>query len=83
MARRGTRVQRFGPGWESTSRRIIARDGGVCQLRLAGCTGIATTADHVVSRAAAKRMGWTLADINAEWNLQASCLHCNSSKGDR
>lgn len=74
-ARRPSKVERFGHGWDSKSKRVIARDGGMCQLRLAGCTGRATTADHVVprSRGGTSDMG----------NLVAACRHCNSVKGSR
>lgn len=83
QARRGTTTERMGPGWQSISKRVIARDHGECQLRRAGCTGTATTTDHVVGRALARRWGWTLEQVNAENNLVAACRHCNSSKGER
>lgn len=73
----------MGPGWESISRRVIARDGGQCQLRRPGCAGVADTVDHLVSRATARRQGWADGDINAEFNLVAACRHCNASKGSR
>lgn len=74
--RRGTRDERgYGSEWQARSKRIIARDGGQCQLRLPGCTGIATTTDHVI----AKVNGGT----DDDYNLQGSCRSCNSSKGTR
>ncbi len=69
-----TAAERFGPGWAKISRRVVARDK-VCQLRLAGCTGIATTADHIVPRS--KGGG------NEMSNLRGACRHCNSSRGNR
>lgn len=51
---------------------VIARDGGRCQLRLPGCTAVATTADHIVPRS---RGGLTTVG-----NLRAACGHCNSSR---
>lgn len=65
----------LGAGWDRVKRAVIDRDGGVCQLRLAGCTAIATTANHIVPRS---KGGPTTAE-----NLEASCAHCNASLGDR
>lgn len=65
----------YGAAWQRKSKRVIARDGGVCQLRLNGCTGRATTADHIVP----KIQGGTDDDSN----LQAACNTCNASKGGR
>jgi hypothetical protein len=41
-------------------------------LGLPGCTGIATTADHVMPVVAGGARG----------ELRGSCAHCNSSRGD-
>jgi 5-methylcytosine-specific restriction endonuclease McrA len=73
--KRGTSTQRYGAGWGTISRRILRRDGHVCQLRLPGCTGTATTVDHRIPRS----QGGTA----TESNLVAACRHCNSSKGAR
>ena len=64
----------LGAGWERLKARIIERDGATCQLRLPGCTVVATTADHFMPRS---RGGPT-----AVSNLRASCVHCNSARGD-
>jgi 5-methylcytosine-specific restriction endonuclease McrA len=74
-AQRGSTVERFGSGWAGISAAVLRRDGYECQLRLPGCTGEATTADHVIPRS---QGGTATLD-----NLQASCRHCNSSKGKR
>jgi 5-methylcytosine-specific restriction endonuclease McrA len=76
-----TTTDRMGPGWGSISRKVIERDGGECQLRRRGCTGTATTVDHIIARSTAKRWGWTTAQVNDPSNLVAACRHCNSSKG--
>lgn len=47
--------------------------GGPCTLNLPGCTGTATTADHITPRS----QGGT----HALDNLQGACHHCNSAKG--
>ncbi len=60
-------------GWNALSKRVIRRDGGRCQLRLTGCTGVATTADHIRPKA---QGGSDSLD-----NLRAACRHCNSSAG--
>ena len=73
---RGVRRQARGLGadFERAKRAVIRRDGGRCQLRLLGCTVLATSADHLVPRA----RGGT-ADPG---NLRAACGHCNSARGD-
>lgn len=45
--------------------------GQPCALRLPGCTGVATTADHVIP---VSRGG-------AAGPLRAACAHCNSARG--
>jgi len=65
----------LGVEFERAKRLVIERYGGRCQLRLAGCTVVATTADHIVPRS----RGGTAHPSN----LRASCTHCNSARGDR
>ena len=67
--------ERYGKGWAKISAKVIARDGGVCQLQLPGCTQIAKTADHILPRA---RGG-----SNVPTNLRAACLHCNVVRGNK
>lgn len=49
--------------------------GTRCWLQLPGCTGVATTADHVVpqSRGGSHELA----------NLRPACSHCNSARGNR
>lgn len=61
--------------WRATVRAVLARDGRTCQIRMPGCTGTATTGDHIVPKA---RGGTDDPD-----NVQAACHHCNSSKQAR
>ena len=68
-------VERFGTGWAAKSKRVLQRDHYQCQLRLPGCQGRATTADHIVPRS----RGGT-SDLA---NLVSACRHCNSAKGNR
>ena len=56
-------------------KRVIVRDGGLCQLMLPGCTGEAQTADHRANRGAG---GSTVLDHPS--NLVAACSLCNGAK---
>lgn len=40
----------LGAEFARAKRLVIERDGSRCQLRLRGCTVVATTADHIVPR---------------------------------
>lgn len=60
--------------WRKARAYVLARDGGVCQIRTPGiCITAATHADHIV----AKVNGGT-DDVR---NLQAACSPCNLNKG--
>lgn len=61
-----------GRAWQRTRDRILARDGGTCQLRRPGCTILADVVDHVLNRA---RGG-----SDDDSNLVAACRACNESK---
>jgi 5-methylcytosine-specific restriction enzyme A len=65
----------YGSAWVRTSRRVIARDGGICQIRGPRCTWWADTTDHIVPKA---RGG-----DDDDGNLQAACRSCNSGKRER
>ena len=60
--------------WRRVKAQVIARDGGVCRLRLPGCTIQATTADHIIPWL--QGGGWY--DLS---NLRAACDHCNKVRG--
>lgn len=64
-----------GRPWMRQVKLVIARDGATCRLALTGCTGIATTADHILPR--------SKGGSNELPNLRASCGHCNKSRKDR
>lgn len=59
--------------WRTIRLEVLERDGYSCQVRLPGCTRLATTVDHIVP--------WRL---GGDWwnreNLRAACSHCNSSR---
>lgn len=62
------------------TRRLILRRDPTCTLRLPGCTGISTEADHITPHAAALRAGWSLADIDDPTNGQGVCSSCHTRK---
>lgn len=68
--RRGSTTERFGSGWKQISRKVIARDKGICHI--CGLPG-ADTADHLIPRS----KGGT----NHPSNLAAAHRACNSRKG--
>jgi len=72
--RRPSFRDRYGPGFDTIREQVLERDGRVCQLQLGGCTGVATTADHVIPRSQGGR--------HTPDNLRAACQHCNTSRGD-
>lgn len=60
-------------GWRVQRARILARDGHECQLKLKGCTRVATQVDHMVP--------WVPGEQQNDHHLQAACAHCNASAG--
>jgi 5-methylcytosine-specific restriction endonuclease McrA len=62
-----TRRGRLPGNWRAIRQRVLDRDGGVCQIRLDGCTGWATEVDHIVP-----------GDDHGEHNLRAACQSCNA-----
>lgn len=67
--RRGGRVQ------QDLTRLVLATYGTKCHLRLPGCTGVATTKDHVIPYA----QGGT-DDVG---NFRPACRPCNSKRQDK
>lgn len=65
------------PGWKALRLRVLARDGYQCQMRLPGCTEVATTVDHMD---AASLVG---PGLPPDSRCRAACLHCNSADGAR
>jgi 5-methylcytosine-specific restriction endonuclease McrA len=54
---------------------VLATQGRVCSLKLARCTGVATSADHVIPR--------SMGGDDSDDNLRPACLSCNAAKGNR
>jgi 5-methylcytosine-specific restriction endonuclease McrA len=58
--------------WRRIRGAVFVRDHGLCQLRLPGCTTLATEVHHT--------LGKTMGDDVA--HLVAACRHCNLKAGD-
>jgi 5-methylcytosine-specific restriction endonuclease McrA len=58
--------------WQKLRRLVIARAGGVCEVRGPRCTFIATSAHHRLPSSQFPQEFWNPA------NLQASCASCNA-----
>ena len=69
--RRPSKRERFGPGWDRISRKVIERDSGICWI--CGEPG-ADTADHLQPR--------SLGGPSSPWNLRAAHRRCNSRRGN-
>ena len=61
-----------GTAWRRQRRRILDRDGGMCQLRYDGCAGYADTVHHT--------RDWRLGPANDD-DLIAACASCNHKAG--
>lgn len=62
----------YGTAWTKVRKVVMERDKGLCQPSLKkGLIVRATEVDHIVSKAKAKRMGWSDARIDHPDNLQA------------
>lgn len=62
----------YGYAWTKLRAQIMERDKGLCQVSLKkGLIVRATEVDHIVSKAEARRLGWTQAQMDHPSNLQA------------
>jgi len=61
--------------WVRIRKKVLERDGYVCQVRRKRCTGVATQVDHIVP--VSKGGSWW-----DESNLRASCQPCNRDRVD-
>jgi 5-methylcytosine-specific restriction protein A len=82
--RRGSRQSRgYGREWEIKRERILARDEGLCQPCLKGepeRVTVAVAVDHIVAKADAARLGWSIDQTEADSNLQSICKTCHDAK---
>jgi 5-methylcytosine-specific restriction protein A len=73
----------YGAGWDKKRKRILSRDGGLCQCKQCRDSGIpliANEADHVVPKAKARAAGWSDGRIEADDNLQSLNGDCHKRK---
>lgn len=70
-----TRKRQGGRTNSNMTRLVLDTYGRICMLRLGGCTGVATTKDHIVPYAAG---GTDTLD-----NFRPACRSCNSRRQDR
>src|SRR3954464_587513 len=61
-----------GPAWRAIRQFVFIRDRATCQLRLPGCTIVATVADHIVEVAAG--------GSDDPWNVRAVCQGCHNRR---
>lgn len=71
------RMGRAGRPWRRVVALVVDRDGGLCQLRLPGCTLHATTGDHIIPVMLAPGL-----ELDPD-NVRASCVSCNLRRGTR
>ena len=75
-------IRGYGSAWRKLRVLIMARDFGLCQCP--ACQGgrlrvtPAHEVHHIVSKAEARRLGWTDAQIDAPSNLQAVSRECHA-----
>lgn len=63
---RSRRRDELPPDWPVICRDVLDRDGRLCRLTLAGCTGVASEVHHVGSRF-----------VHSRSNLVAACGSCH------
>lgn len=60
--------------WRKLRAQVI-REEPTCRLRLAGCTGLSTTGDHIIPVSARPDLRYVRA------NVQGACASCNYKRG--
>ena len=74
----------YGKAWEKIRLQVLRRDCGLCQCEY--CKGgkirlrVANEVDHIVSKAKARKLGWTEEQIESPTNLQAINKDCHKRK---
>jgi 5-methylcytosine-specific restriction protein A len=74
----------YGADWDKLRKQILERDNYLCQCD--NCKGgvkrttPATEVDHRTSKAQAKLLGWSKAQIDSSDNLQAINKECHKAK---
>lgn len=71
----------YGAAWDRLRKTILQRDCGICQpCKKQGRIHSANEVDHIVSKAKARAMGWTDAQMDHPSNLQAINHDCHKAK---
>ena len=71
----------YGSAWDKLRLTILKRDHGICQPCLReGRIHAGTHVDHIVSKAKAKTMRWTQAQIDDPSNLECINAVCHIAK---
>lgn len=74
----------YGPEWERLRKRAIDRDQRLCQPCLKeGRVTIFQAVDHIMSRANAKRLGWSRERTESLENVQCICDPCHLKKTEQ
>lgn len=63
--------------WRRLRLQVLKRDNYQCQVRLAGCTVVATSVDHIYPVHLCPELGLE------PFNCRSACVHCNSVLGAR
>ena len=83
-AGKSSKERGYGGDWQKLRAWILRRDEGLCQpCKREGRLTLAEEVDHIVSKAEAKRRGWTKAQADAHDNLQSICEDCHKAKTAR
>ena len=71
----------YDSAWVKVRNAVMERDGGQCQrCKRAGRMTLARSVDHIVSKAKAMTLHWTLAKTDNPSNLEAICDPCHAVK---
>lgn len=71
----------YGSSWEKLRKVVIARAKGMCEkCEREGKVARGRDVDHVVSKAKAKRLGWSHTRTDHPDNLQYLCPPCHKAK---
>lgn len=84
-SRESSTARGYGSAWQRLRKRVLERDSYLCQCDQ--CQGgrkrlkAASEVNHIVSKAEAKRKGWTQRQIDDPSNLQAVNAECHKRIG--
>jgi 5-methylcytosine-specific restriction protein A len=71
----------YGAAWDKLRLVVLERDCGICRpCAKKGQIHAGNQVDHIVSKAKAKKLGWTDAQIDALSNLQTICTAAHKIK---